>query len=107
MEFREQLLEDLDSVFFNAEEFAESHMINGSEVNIVVDNDKLAELYLSKGTHTEQLFTDSILFYVRKRDLGFEPVPGQCINYDDRVFLISDVKTDDESYTIVMGANES
>ncbi len=107
MGFKEQLTEDLDSVFFNAEEFAESHVINGSKVNIVVDNDKLAELYLAKGTHTEQLFTDSILFYVRKKDLDFEPVPGQYLEYDDRVFLISDVKTDNESYTVVMGANES
>lgn len=107
MGFREQLSEDLDSVFFNAEEFAESHMINGVSVNIVVDNDRLAELYLSKDTHTDELFTDSILFYIRKKELDFEPVPGQYIEYDGRGFLISDVKTDDESYTIVMGANES
>ena len=107
MGFKEQLTEDLDSVFFNSEEFAETHVINGSEVKIVVDNYKLAELYLSKETHTEQLFTDSILFYVRKKDLDFEPVPGQCLEYDDRVFLISDVKTDYETYTVVMGANES
>ncbi len=107
MGFKEQLIGDLDSVFFNTEEFAETHTINGKSVGIVIDNDELAKLYLSKDTHTESLFMDSILFYVRKKDLDFEPVPGQYLNYDDRVFLISDVKTDDESYTVVMGANES
>lgn len=107
MNFKEQLSEDLDAVFFNCKEFAESHTINGVSVDIVIDNDKLSELYLAKGTHTEQLFTDSVMFYVRKKDLDFEPVPGQYLNYDDRVFLISDVKTDGEMYTVVMGANES
>lgn len=108
MGFKEQLLNDLDSVFFNQEEFAETHIINGVEVDIVVDNDKLAELYISKESHTEELFTDSVMFYVRKKDLDFEPVPGQYLEYDGQGMLISDVKADDsESYTIVLGANES
>lgn len=108
MGFKEQFLDDLDSVFFNSEEFAELHMINGMEVNIVVDNDKLAELYISKKSHTEELFTDAIMFYVRKKDLDFEPVPGQYLEYDGQWMLISDVKADDtESYTIVLEANES
>lgn len=107
MGFKEQFLDDLDSVFFNSEEFAETHTINGAEVDIVVDNDKLAELYISKESHTEELFTDAIMFYVRKKDLDFEPVPGQYLEYDGRGMIISDVKTDDESYTIVLGANES
>lgn len=107
MIFKEQLLEDLDTVFFNPDEFAEKHTINGSEVDIVVDNDKLAELFISRQINTEQLFTDSIMFYVRKCNLDFEPVPGQYIEYDGHGYLITDVKTDDESYTIVLGVNGS
>lgn len=106
MTFKEQLTADLDEVFFNADEFAEVHKINGANVNIVVDNDALAELFISRQIHTEQIFTDSIMFYVKKRDLGFEPVPGQYIDYDDRGYLITDVKTDDEAYTVILGANE-
>ncbi len=107
MGFKEQLLEDLDSVFFSLGEFAETHIINGAEVDIIVDNDKLAELYITKETHTEGLFTDSIMFYVRKKDLDFEPVPGQYLKYDGQGKLISDVKEDGETYTIVLGVIES
>lgn len=107
MNFKEQILEDLNTVFFNPDEFAEKHTINGAEVDIVVDNDKLAELFISRQINTEQLFTDSIMFYVRKRDLDFEPVPEQYIEYDGHGYLITDVKTDDESYTIVLGVNGS
>jgi len=107
MGFKEQLQEDMNTVFFNPEEFAEQHLINGDNVNIVVDNDTLAEFFTRKQVHVEQIFTDSIMFYVRKCDLGFEPVPGQYINYDGCGYLITDVKTDDDSYTIVLGANEA
>ncbi len=107
MGFKEQLQEDLDVVFFNTEEFAETHTINGAEVDIVVDNDKLAELFIAREVHTEQLFTDSIMFYVRKKDLDFEPVTGQYLEYDGHGYIVTDVKTDDESYTVIMGANES
>lgn len=109
MGFKEQLQEDLDTVFFNCEEFAETHCINGKDVSIVMDNDKLEELVINrrKDMHTEQLFTDSIMFYVRKKDLDFEPVPGQYLDYDGRGYIINDVKTDDESYTVVMEAIES
>ena len=51
MGFKEQFLDDLDSVFFNSEEFAETHTINGAEVDIVVDNDKLADIYISRIVH--------------------------------------------------------
>lgn len=107
MGFREQLQEDLDTVFFNPDEFAEGHVINGENVDIIVDNDALAELFLSRQIHTEQIFTDSIMFYVRKKDLGFEPVPGQYIDYDGHGYLVTDVKTDDDSYTVVLGVNDA
>ena len=107
MGFKEQLREDLDAVFFNPDEFAEKHSINGENVDIVVDNDALAELFIQRQTHTEQIFTDSIMFYVRKRDLVFEPVPWQYIDYDGHRYQITDVKTDDESYTIVLGVNDA
>lgn len=106
MTFKEQFKADLNEVFFNLDEFAEDHKINGSIVNVVVDNDTLAELFISRQIHTEQIFTDAIMFYVRKCDLGFEPVPGQYIDYDDRGYLVTDVKTDDEAYTVILGANE-
>lgn len=107
MEFKEQVAADLDAVFFNSEEFAESHTINGVEVEIIVDNDKLVELYISKDTHTEELFTDSILFYIRKKDLDFEPVPNQYLEYDGRDYVISNVNDEGECYAIIMGVKGS
>lgn len=105
MGFKEQFLEDLDEVFFNSEEFAELHMINGQETLIVIDNDALAELYISRDTHTDQIFTDSIMFCVRKKDLDFEPVVDQYLEYDGDSYLITNVKISTGTYTVVLGGN--
>lgn len=111
MDFKEQLQIDLDTVFFNSREFAELHCINGNEIAIIIDNDRLEELERNRQgypqAHEEQLFTDTMMFYVRKTDLDFEPVPGQYLEYDGRCYIVNNVKKDDESYTVVMEANES
>lgn len=111
MDFKEQLQTDLDIVFFNSNEFAEMHCIHGKEVLIIVDNDRLEELERNRRMggyeHEEQLFTDAIMFYVRKADLDFEPVPEQYLEYDGRSYLVKSVKKDDESYAVIMEANES
>lgn len=107
MGFKEQVQEDLDTVFFCGEEFAESHQVNGREILIIVDNEQLAEFYSRKSSAvTEQIFTESILFYVRKNDLDFEPVPHQYLEYDGSGYLITDVKEDESMYAIVLEAND-
>lgn len=104
MGFKEQLAEDM-GVFFNHDEFAGTHLINGVEVSAIIDNDTLADLYVSKGTETDSLFTDSILIFVQGSELGFEPVPGQYIDFDGNTYIITDVKLDSGLYAIVMGVN--
>ena len=79
--FKEQLEKDLDSVFFNMNEFAETHMIDGKEVPIVLDNDRIIELSMGKTVETRGIFTDDILFFVQKKDLDYEPVAGRLHYY--------------------------
>ncbi len=105
MGFKEQIQEDMEKVFFNEEEFAELHSINGREILVVEDSDELAALYIGRDVHTEQLFRDSILFHVRKGDLGMEPVTGMYLEYDGRCLLVTDVKEDEGMYTIILEVN--
>ncbi|RKJ18420.1 hypothetical protein D7X48_18250 [bacterium D16-50] len=102
MGFREQLSEDM-AVFFNPEEFAEKHTINGVGVTPIIDNDTLAELYIQKDTETESLFTDSVLMYVQQSELDFEPVPDQYLDFDGRTYIVTDVKLAGGVYAFVLG----
>ena len=78
--FKEQLEKDLDSVFFNMDEFAETHMIDGKEVPIVLDNDRIIELSMGKTVETRGIFTDDILFFVQKKTWIMSRSPASTWN---------------------------
>ena len=44
MTFKEQIQQDLDTVFLNLDEFAELHRVEGKQIPVVVDNDQLVKL---------------------------------------------------------------
>ena len=44
MTFKEQIQQDLDTVFLNLDEFAELRRVEGKQIPVVVDNDQLVKL---------------------------------------------------------------
>lgn len=104
--FREQLEKDLDSTFFNLCEFAEPHTIDGTEIPVVVDNDKLLELDLGKNADTDGIYTADKLFFVQKKYLDDRPVIGQHMNFDGEIFVVTNVLDDMGGYTIILSGYE-
>lgn len=103
--FKEQLEKDFDSTFFNTNEFAEMHSINGKMIPVVVDNEKIIELSLGKLADTDGIFANAIMFFVQKKDLDSEPVAGQHMQFDGEYYPVSDVLEDSGGYTIVLTGN--
>ena len=64
--FKEQLEKDFDGTFFNLDEFAELHTIDGNEIPVVVDNETLIQLNMGKTVNSDGIFTDSIIIFVQK-----------------------------------------
>lgn len=104
--FKEQLEKDMDDIFFNLDEFAEYHNIDGNKIPVVVDNDRIIELSLGKTVETRGIFTDDILFFVLKKYLDYEPCAGQHMEFDGVTYPISDVKEDFGGYTIILSGNQ-
>lgn len=104
--FKEQLEKDFDSTFFNLNEFAENHLIDGVEIPVVVDNDMIVNLSLGKMADTDGIFTDDKMFFVQKKYLVYEPVAGQHIKFDGEMYPIKSVFEDFGGYTIVLSGNE-
>lgn len=42
--FKDMVARDLDAVFLNVDEFAELHMVEGKEIPVVMDDDRLTTL---------------------------------------------------------------
>lgn len=105
MSFKEQLEKDFESVFFNMDEFAEIHSINGAKIPIVVDNEKLLEMNLGKTVETNGIIEDDIMFFVRKKDLSEPPVVDNLMDFDGETYPIGHVLEDLGGYTVILRGN--
>lgn len=106
MKFKDAIAADIDSVFFNTDEFAEDADIDGNPVAIVMDSDLLNELKLSN--NGEGLASSELLFHVKKENLNFVPFVGQDVTFNGKLYYINSIPADDEGlYTIAIGVARS
>lgn len=103
--FKEMIQQDNQTVFLSPEEFAENTLIDGIEVEVVIDNDQLNEYQLKNGG--EGLANSRLLFFVVKEKLPFEPFPGQNIEFNGRYTYVIDVQEDEGMYSITLEVPES
>lgn len=102
MGFKDQVNADLD-VFLNLDEFGELHTINGVQLNIVIDNDKLKE----RQAKAQYGYEGDLLFYVAKVSYGDLPAVGQIVRFDGEIYRVSDVQDAAGLLTITLAANMS
>jgi hypothetical protein len=89
------------NVFFDLDEFAEEHNIDGKTMAVIIDNDMLQRRKMSQADGT---YTGELLFYVRKNELGSKPAIGQHITFDDMPYRVSDCQDDGNLYIITLEA---
>lgn len=85
MGFKDQIRKDLDAVFFNADEFAEPHRIEGKTADVVVDDDRLTSL--KKGQILGLVEAD-MLILGKEADFPRDLEPGRLLNVDGREMLV-------------------
>lgn len=81
MTFKEQIRQDLDTVFLNLDEFAELRRVEGKQIPVVVDNDQLVKL--KQGQILGLVEADSCSWESR-RIFRQTREPGRLLNVDGR-----------------------
>ena len=82
--FKDCVAADIHGVFLNAQEFADTHTIDG-----VVDDDALLERDAARGgVHTDGTYRTRRLLYVSKSDYGGRPMSGKALNLDGREYRV-------------------
>lgn len=100
--FKEFIEKDLDAIFFNLDEFAEPHNINGRILNVIVDNDRLMQ---RSKKEFDGISIGEILYYVKASDYGEKPEQGTPQIFDDRQMYVFDVREDCGVYEIILQQN--
>lgn len=103
--FKEQMEKDFDNTFFNLNEFAELHELDGKNIPVVVDNETLLQLNLGKTADSDGIFQDNKMFFVQKKYLEEEPVIGQIMEFDGESYQVGNVMEDFSGYTIILRGN--
>ena len=88
--FKEDLTEDLRGVFFDADEFAKEHDLNGTVCLCVVEKPRTEEKYLRGATYDayEGIHGASVTIHVESRLLPEIPVEGMRFDLDGEVMLV-------------------
>ena len=98
MNFKDQLKKDMNNVFFNINEFAEIHKVNGKDVRIVIDDDLFKEKYNT--IEADGLIILGKVLFIQKEDLTGEPKTGRKITIDGKEYDIIDVSLKNNMYEI-------
>ena len=102
MNFKSIIGNDIKNVFFNIEEFSEIHNINGKNIEIVKDEDKLNKI------NSLGVKTGDILFYVNIDVLKEKNIilnPGKTIIFDGRQSIVNSNNEDLGVCEIILGFN--
>lgn len=76
---------DIETVFFNLDDFAEEHFVEGKKIKIVIDNDELTKM---KQGQTLGIGEADLMFFVKKKDLPKKRMPGSLLNIDNREYIV-------------------
>jgi hypothetical protein len=103
MGFKEQVQNDLKSIFMNTLDFAEVKDIDGTPMHVVIDDHSLVER--GGAEHTDGLYSAQLLVYVPADEYGARPKQGKLLNLSGRDYRIVKVEEDMGLYTFTLEAN--
>ncbi len=89
---------DLDT-FINLDEFADDHLINGTLLKCVIDNDIFDERSTLSGDRSGGVFKDMISIFIKKEDIE-KPLIDEMITVDDEDYRVVEVKENMRVYEI-------
>jgi len=99
--FKDYLQQDLN-IFFNPDEFGEVHKINGRDLTVIVDNERLMERTKKE---FDGISIGELLYFVKASDYGERPTIGEAQKFDKRQMYVVDVRDSDGVYEIILSRN--
>ena len=107
--FKEDLTEDLRDVFFDVDEFAEEHDLNGTVCLCVLEKPRTEEKYIRGATYDayEGIHGASVTVHVESRLLPEIPVEGMRFDLDGEVMFVDSCTHEAGLLSIVLKGHDS
>lgn len=105
--FKEIIERDITEVFFNLEEFSDTHTIDGVEMTAMIDDMENIEREKKMKSNMDGIHARQILLYVKASEFGPLPAQGRILTLDTRKYTVIDAVDEGGVYTITLEANRS
>lgn len=107
MGFKDIVKADVHNIFLNLEEFADTHIVNGNEIPVLIDNNEQIEREKRINQNMDGIYTNQRLIYVAASDFGPLPKQGSLLTLDKRIFRVEDAIDEDGVYSITLETNRA
>jgi len=101
--FKDYIKNDIQT-FINLNEFAEIHNINGQNLSVLIDNDRLER---RSKVEYEGIIVGDILYFASESSFIKQPKPGEMQRFDGIPCDVFDVRKDTGIYEIILKKNVS
>ena len=88
MTFKDEMLNDLDNVFLNLDDFAEMHLVEGKKIQCVLDDESLKT---RQGSAEIGIDESTLLLFAKVSDLPNRK-KGGLLQIDHKIYMIDDWK---------------
>lgn len=104
MPFKDIVREDIQAVFFNLDEFAEEHMIDGQKMVCIIDQDANVAAAVQS---VAGIYAANRRIYVKEEDMKVLPKEGKRLNLDGQFFFVTDARVEMGVFVIELQANRA
>ena len=88
MSLKDDILNDINNIFFMLEDFGEVHTIDNKEIVCMIDDDALK---IRSGSNELSISESTLLLFVKESDLP-QKVVGDDLLIDGRIYVVDDWK---------------
>ena len=96
---KELMDQDVDNGFFNLNDFAEWHVVDGKKVLAIVDS---SELLARKSGMEEGISNATRLIRLKRRDVDYDKLPDDSIEYDGKMCVVDQWSEDSGEIIVLM-----
>jgi hypothetical protein len=107
MNFKDQIQDDIDTIFLDQDEFAETFLVDDKEIVAVMTNDILQERSQRDSGNYEGVYADKKVLSVKVSDFPIRPVRGQVMRVNDGIYIVDSCGESMGMYDITLIENES
>ena len=98
MNFKDDLLSDMDDVFFNLEEFAEPLQIGEDTVMGILDSNLYEEKKYKLSEETKEVFQEGTTLFVKEKELLIMPRTGENLTINNIKYIVEKAQRTSTGY---------